>query len=325
MQVEVERDHDALGTGALYRLDDKRLGNEAFVGMTSRIFTVLSSLLFCLLSWSPSAFSAPQLQITPPQREFGRQAKNLGAYPFAFKLRNVGDQPVKIDSVRGGCACLAVTLPKREIPPGEEVELSAVFHSAGYEGHIEKAIFLASNDESSRMRVLSFHVFLPYSSAGLRFNPHCYRIPVQTAGKALKAAPVVENCNPSGVINLTAVKLPEGWRCTTPFPVAVKAESCSAPFEFIRDDGMPLPPNAELLFVFKTDSPKQPELKAVLVPAKPPALPPVAQLGHQVTAAAPVSGASPAPVTPPPATTKRAVQTVHLLVAGAERQGPRSD
>ncbi len=264
--------------------------------MTSRIFTAVAFFLFGLLPLASSASAAPQLQITPTQQEFGRQARNLGSYPFAFKLKNVGDQPVKIDSVRGGCACLAVTMPKSEIPPGEEVELSAVFHSAGYEGHVEKAIFLASNDETSRMRVLSFHVFLPYSSVGLRFNPHCYRIPVQAAGKTLKAAPVVENCNPSGVINLTAVMLPDGWRCATPFPVAVKAESCSAPIEFIRDDGTPLPPNAELLFVFKTDSPKQPELKAVLVPAKPPALLPASSAAHPSTQPLPSAWPVQAPV-----------------------------
>ena len=87
---------------------------------------------------------------------------------------------------------------------------------------------------------------------------------------ALRAAPVVENCNATGTIILTGVKLPDGWRCATPFPIAVKAESATDPIEFIRDAGQPLPPNAELPFTFTTDSPKQSELKAVLVPAKPP-------------------------------------------------------
>ena len=92
---------------------------------------------------------------------------------------------------------------------------------------------------------------------------------------SLRAAPVVENCNATGIISLTSVTLPDGWRCTTPFPVAVQAESFTAPIEFIRDDGQPLPPNAELLFIFKTDSPKQPELKAVLVPAPKPTFSPL--------------------------------------------------
>ena len=68
--------------------------------MTSRIFTAVAGLLLCLLSGTSSAFAAPQLQITPQQQEFGLQARNLGNYPFAFKLKNVGNQPVKIDSVR---------------------------------------------------------------------------------------------------------------------------------------------------------------------------------------------------------------------------------
>jgi hypothetical protein len=284
-----------------------------------------------------AALAAPELRVTPEKQEFGRQTKNAGEYPFVFKLKNTGDQPVKIDSVRGGCACLAVTLPKREIAPGEEVELAAVFHAAGYEGHVEKAIFLASNDATSRTRVLPFHIFLPYSATGLRFNPNCYRIPVETrhmkgegkgAGEntgdgknvapamdantvtaqpetrnsqrpvSLRAAPVVENCNAAGVINLLSVKLPDGWRCTTPFPVAVKAESCSPPFEFVRDAGPPLPPDAELLFVFKTDSPKQPELKAVLVPRKPSPLPPT--LPPPVVQPSAIPSPAPAATTNPP-------------------------
>lgn len=252
-----------------------------------------------------SAVAGPQLQVTPESYELGRQAKNAGQYPLVFKLKNTGDQPLKIESVRGGCACLSVALPKRELAPNEELDLIATFNAAGYEGHVQKAVFLTSNDATSRARVLSFHVFLPYSSAGLRFKPHGYRIPVE--GRNLKvetgdlkletrnlmlgeqeshskienrqskiilhAAPVVENCNAAGTITLTGVKLPDGWRCTTPFPIPVKAESATAPIEFIRDDGQPLPANAELLFTFTTDSPKQPELKAVLVPAPKPTLP----------------------------------------------------
>ena len=168
-----------------------------------------------------------------------------------------------------------MALPKRELAPNEELDLTATFNAAGYEGHVQKAVFLATNDATSRARVLSFHVFLPYSSAGLRFKPHCYRIPIETrqSKNTLRAAPVVENCNSTGTIILTGVKLPDGWCCTTPFPVTVKAESVTAPIEFIRDAGKPLPPNAELLFTFKTDSPKQPELKAVLVPATKPPVP----------------------------------------------------
>ena len=268
------------------------------------------TLWLCLLLGvvvGTSAIAGPQLQVTPESYELGRQARNAGQYPLFFKLKNTGDQPLKIESVRGGCACLSVALPKREISPGEEIELIATFHSANYEGHIQKAIFLTSNDLTARQRVLTFHVFLPYSSTGLRFTPHSYRIPVTStkqgaksvdpgktsAGTAdatfvLKTAPVVENCNATGTITLTDVKLPDGWRCVTPFPIAVKAESVTAPIEFIRDDSPPLPPNAELLFTFTTDSPKQPELKAVLVPAKPPALPAIPTALPTATSSAPV-------------------------------------
>ena len=246
----------------------------------------------CTLTLLPvSVVATPQLQVTPESYELGRQARNTGQYPLIFKLKNIGDQPLKIESVRGGCACLSVALPKRELAPNEKLDLTATFNSIGYEGHVQKAVFLTSNDATSRARVLSFHVFLPYSSTGLRFKPHCYRIPVATVGEVapigrltcpgggasagtadgafiLKAAPVVENCNAAGTITLTGVKLPDGWRCATPFPVAVKAES-TAEFQFIRDAGPPLPPNAKLLFTFTTDFPRQPEFKAVLVPAKP--------------------------------------------------------
>ena len=40
----------------------------------------------------------------------------------------------------------------------------------------------------------------------------------------MKAAPVVANCNATGTITLTRVKLPDGWCCTTPFPIAVNME-----------------------------------------------------------------------------------------------------
>jgi urease beta subunit len=212
--------------------------------------------------------------MSPSGGEFGRQAKNAGAYPFTCTLKNSGDRPLRIESARSGCSCLTFTLPKRELAPGETVEMKGVLATAAYEGHVEKGIFLLTNDDQARTRTIRLHVFVPYGQAGLRVQGKTGRITAQTVGGKvrLKASPVLENCNPSGVITVTAVKLPDGWKCRTPLPLRIPAET-AVRLELVAEAGDGASFGTRAITIL-TDSKEKPELPGTLLYAKPDALRP---------------------------------------------------
>ncbi len=212
----------------------------------------------------------------PARGDFGRRAKNAGAYPFSCTLRNGGDRPLRIESARSGCPCLTFTLTKRELAPGESVTLKGILATAGYEGHVEKGIFLLTNDPRGAARSVTVHVFVPYSQNGLRFHAGTARVTAQAmAGKTrLKAAPALENCDPAGVITVTAVRLPKGWKCLTPLPLRIRPESMER-LSLVAEDGDGGSFGERAISVI-TDARERPELKGTLNYAKPDAqLPPL--------------------------------------------------
>lgn len=243
-----------------------------------RIFPLAGALLV----WAMTATAAPRLQVAflqPADGEFGRQTTNAGSYPFICRLQNSGDQPLHLLSVRSGCPCLSVSLPKRELAPGETMVLTGVLTTTAYEGHVAKTIFIRTNDDQAGMQTLRLHVFVPYCQSGLRFQPGSGCVKSQTVdGKVrLKAAPLLENCNPSGVITVTGIKLPAGWQCKTPLPVAIRAESTER-LELVAENGDSQPYGNRTVTLL-TDARENPEWQGVLHDAKPDALRPPVSAG----------------------------------------------
>ena len=63
-----------------------------------------------------------------------------------FFIKNDGDAPLIISSVRPSCGCSVISLSDNTIPPGEKAELIAHTSLAGQRGKFQKSIVLQSND-----------------------------------------------------------------------------------------------------------------------------------------------------------------------------------
>ena len=213
-----------------------------------------------------AAWGGAQLTAEPASFDLGRQAMNAGRYAFSFRLRNTGDRMLQIAEVRPGCHCVTAELADNLIPPGGEVELKGEFNGAGYEGHVEESVLVATNDGEEPLRVLKFRIFLPYSQTGVRLLPKGGAAAVRVAGEKRTAAGEVENCNPAGTVTVTGVRLPDGWRCASKLPLAVKPESRER-LEFARDAGGPAEFRG-LPFAVLTDAKGQAELGGTLSSAE---------------------------------------------------------
>ena len=67
------------------------------------------------------ATAAPELQIEPKLLDLGRITDRSKTVPLEFKLKNVGDGELKIDSIKPGCGCTEAKLDK-------EVLKAVLFH-----------------------------------------------------------------------------------------------------------------------------------------------------------------------------------------------------
>jgi len=176
-----------------------------------------------MIAWAVAgtAWAAPKLEVKPEVFDWGRQAKNAGAYEYVFNLKNAGDAVLKIEEVRPGCGCTTAAIAKKELAPEEAVELKGVLNIAGSEGAISKAIFVRTNDPGNNNRVLLLKLTVPFTQTGVRLNPRNGHSIAQRQGQEWLAFITVENCDATGDVSITKVTLPDGWkvRDTVPFKV----------------------------------------------------------------------------------------------------------
>jgi hypothetical protein len=106
-------------------------------------FSALASFLAAL------AFSQPKLSLDKPEVDLGTiygGVKKTGT----FTLKNIGNDTLRIISVRPTCGCTTVKQPKAFLLPGESDVAEFEFNSAGYRGKVEKHVNINTNDPTSQ-------------------------------------------------------------------------------------------------------------------------------------------------------------------------------
>ena len=78
-----------------------------------------------------------------------------------FQVRNVGSAPVVLTRMESSCACLSVEAGNREIAPGSETTLTAVFDISRLSGEAEKSLFISTNIPGSHETRLPVRVSIP--------------------------------------------------------------------------------------------------------------------------------------------------------------------
>jgi hypothetical protein len=87
----------------------------------------------------------PQLEVDTTTFDFG-SAERGTTVEHTFALRNVGDAPLTITSVRPSCGCTVAELASNTIQPNEQSELKLSLSLADREGPQHKTVLIQSND-----------------------------------------------------------------------------------------------------------------------------------------------------------------------------------
>ncbi|NVJ86091.1 MAG: DUF1573 domain-containing protein [Algoriphagus sp.] len=87
----------------------------------------------------------PSLRISPTEIDL----KEISAdqiQEVSYTFTNRGREVLEIKKVQGNCECLTLTLPKKELGPGESMDLIVQFDPSGRQGIDQRNIYIFSND-----------------------------------------------------------------------------------------------------------------------------------------------------------------------------------
>jgi len=114
----------------------------------------------------PAEFAAPEEDTTVPSLarisfdsdnfDFGFAPQGDAYLVHYFKVKNVGEDTLRIDRVRPTCGCTAAPLKKKDLAPGESSEIGAIFRLSGYKSATSKSIKVESNDPTHKTMNLRF-------------------------------------------------------------------------------------------------------------------------------------------------------------------------
>ncbi len=116
---------------------------------------VLYLSLTALLLAATALISKPELKIEGGDAyDWGEVKPGDSPLKAKIKIKNVGDELLKITNVKPGCGCTTAPLDKNEIKPGEHATLSVSLRVGGYSGQVRKSIRITSNDAEKQTRLL---------------------------------------------------------------------------------------------------------------------------------------------------------------------------
>ncbi len=115
---------------------------------------IVVSLALLLVLSTVAVLAAPQITVDSSMYEFGTVLEGV-VVTHTFVLTNAGDQSLAISRVRTSCGCTTTALAKKDLAPGESVNLDAIFDTVGYGGRtVTKMIYVESNDPATPKLVL---------------------------------------------------------------------------------------------------------------------------------------------------------------------------
>lgn len=111
-------------------------------------------------------FAQPKIEIVGGDSyDWGTVKPTQDPLKAKVKIKNVGNEVLKITEVKPGCGCTTAPLDKTELKPGEEAALDVTLRIAGFSGNVVKSVRISSNDPANpnKYLYLKANVFYPIS------------------------------------------------------------------------------------------------------------------------------------------------------------------
>ena len=115
---------------------------------TIRLCTLLGGLLFPLMVFASLANARPELEMSPDQFDFGAVAPNA-TVRFTGWLHSVGDDTLRIESVKTGCGCTQVEQLPEFLPPGDSAQLVVDWQTRAAVGELSTRVYLFTSAQST--------------------------------------------------------------------------------------------------------------------------------------------------------------------------------
>ncbi|HPD33490.1 MAG TPA: DUF1573 domain-containing protein, partial [Candidatus Kapabacteria bacterium] len=107
-------------------------------------FALMLSLIFAIVS---CGYSQPKLEVIGGNNyDWGTTYPKDSPLKVKIKIKNTGNDILKIYEVKPGCGCTTAPLDKNELKQGEEATLDISLNISNFTGSITKSIRITSND-----------------------------------------------------------------------------------------------------------------------------------------------------------------------------------
>lgn len=167
-------------------------------------------------------FAQPKIEIVGGDSyDWGTVKPTQDPLKAKVKIKNVGNEVLKITEVKPGCGCTTAPLDKNELKPGEEATLDVTLRIAGYSGNVVKSIRIASNDPNNpnKYLYLKANVFHPISVTPTSY----FAFNEMTVGQEATAKVTLKNNTNESIIISDVQVAPENLNVNLPKKLTLKA------------------------------------------------------------------------------------------------------
>lgn len=124
------------------------------------------AVLLCALGlFGVAAVAAPMISVDNSIYSVTVQSGSLVSHSFV--VTNTGDETLAITDVYTSCGCTTAALAKRNLAPGESVDIAATVNTAGFRGTVTRTVSVVTNDPTSPTAVLQIVVTIADSAASI--------------------------------------------------------------------------------------------------------------------------------------------------------------
>jgi len=117
-----------------------------------RFTAICLALLVCAGAF---AFAQPKITIIGGDtQDWGKVKPKDDPLKATIKIKNEGNEMLKITDVRPGCGCTTAPLDKKELNPGEMASMDVTLKLGATSGMMTKSITISSNDPQNATKVL---------------------------------------------------------------------------------------------------------------------------------------------------------------------------
>lgn len=143
-----------------------------------------------VLAWVLVIFGAvgvaaqPRLEFEKMVHDFGEVNESEGPVEYSFIFRNIGNEPLVLNSVKASCGCTSTFWTNEPIAPGEAGKVTASYNPFNRPGPFNKSLMIVSNAAGGvvnltikgqvKPRVRSIEDHLPIKNGALRMKNRAF-------------------------------------------------------------------------------------------------------------------------------------------------------